>query len=178
MNKIKLGKRYLKTGLVYYTDHLIGTGYWCGAASYVFPRVSLARELVEKLDNDEEFAVRNGESVDPPDIRRIIAAGEVEESDEHKLTPTSLLLRNKYVREEFPPIMIFRHPSGRFVGISYEYFPLVDGIDLYQAEKDQGISGYLNGELVLFVMPVRVDPRHPIEKRIRTALGETVEVAA
>ena len=171
--KLKLNKSQFKDSMIYYKDSLIGTAYWCGREGFVYPRVSLAREFKTKVLDGEEFVYSNGEWVSPQDsadIKGIVSQTTTAPDENLKLTDTGLLLRNDMLQEEHPPIMIFRHPSGRYVGISYKYAPLLYDLDLYQAGEAQGISGYTYGEWNLMVMPIRMG--RSIEAILRAALAE------
>ena len=180
MKKLRILKG--ESDSVYMVGEYIGNGYFCGDATFILSRVAFPKAIKDKIDQNIDFIVREGKfSEEVPDVTKFMKASWISiNSKENLLEDTELLRRNFVWRDEYPPEMIFKHYNGSLTHISYKYVELIRGLRLYQDRPNKGpISGYLNDNLVLVIMPVRVDPHKPTQELLRAALeGLIAEVVA
>ena len=152
----------------------ISDEHWCGKEDYILSRVVLPTDYKE-IEGD--FAINDGklERDDLPNIEKMVRdSWTTPPVPEHKLEDTKLLRRVCWLGYERAPAMLFKHPSGRLVPISYKEFPLFDGLDLYQAEEGGPISGYKGDELVFLNMPLNPSAVANTKALLQYALEEEV----
>ena len=149
----------------------VGNEYWCGKEDYILSRAMLPKEYKE-IEGDFSISGGNLKKDDLPDVEKMVRdSWTTPPAPEHKLEDTWLLRRVCWLGYEESPAMLFRHPLGRLVSVSYERFPLFDGLDLYQAEEGGPISGYnKDGELVFLVMPLNPSAVANTESLLQHAL--------
>ena len=180
MKKLRIKKREIERGRLYFTAGYIGTDYFCGTKDFILSRVVLPKDAQAKVEEGEEFSMRQGiYDEETRDIQWLVEERwRSPATVENMLEDTGLLRRNIVYSEEYPPMILFKHPAGWFTPISFKYAPLLKGLKLFQPSGiDRPISGYLDDKFVLTIMPVWADPRKPTRELFKAALeGLTAEV--
>ena len=182
MKKLRITKSEIGRGRLYFTAGYIGTDYFCGKKDFILSRVVLPKDAQAKVEEGEEFSMRQGVyDEEVPDIQWLVEQRWRSPAIvENMLEDTELLRRNIIYGEEYPPMILFKHPAGWFTPISFKYAPLLKGLELFQpSDVERPISGYLEDKFVLTIMPVWADPHKPTRELLKAALeGLMAEVVA
>jgi hypothetical protein len=127
---------------------LVTNGYWLAPAPWV--RLSTGHHQV-LIDAGVSFVMngRENKNEKPSPLVHFWQAAVVPQNESHALRDTEIVLQNLPI-----PVAVFTDAKGYPVYFRLPYLPLLQGADVYIAQKGKPATVYRDGEPVAIVMPV------------------------